>query len=184
VGRPKFGGNRKLEIRCCVLALALGVVAALTGCKVGPDYKRPPVNTPASYKTATTDTNHSAGPKSLGDFGWWEVFQDPQLTEYINETLTHNWDVKIAAARVIQAEGGLKLARSQFFPTINAGGDLYTARTSQRGVLTLPPGTNPQRGYGDLFLSMPAYEIDLWGRIRRSNEAARARLLASVDAQE
>jgi multidrug efflux system outer membrane protein len=166
------------------LVVISAVLAGLTGCKVGPDYKRPPVNTPASYKTATTDTNHSVGPKSLGDFGWWEVFQDPQLTEYINETLTHNWDVKIAAARVIQAEGALKLARSQFFPTVNAGGNLYTTRTSQRGAVALPPGFDPQREYGELFLSMPAYEIDLWGRIRRSNEAARARLLASVDAQE
>jgi multidrug efflux system outer membrane protein len=177
VRSSKFEGWRALMFTSAVLA-------ALTGCKVGPDYKRPVVDTPASYKTATTDTNHSAGPKSLGDFGWWEVFQDQQLTDYINETLTHNWDVKIAAARVIQAEGALKLARSQFFPTVNAGGNLYTTRSSQRGPVPIPAGINPQRDYGELFLSMPAYEIDLWGRIRRSNEAARARLLASVDAQE
>jgi efflux transporter, outer membrane factor (OMF) lipoprotein, NodT family len=168
----------------CGLVFTSAVLAGLTGCKVGPDYKRPVVDTPASYKTAATDTNHSAGPKSLGDFGWWEVFQDSQLTDYINETLTHNWDVKIAAARVIQAEGALKLARSQFFPTINAGGNLYTTRTSQRGAIALPPGFNPRRDYGELFLAMPAYEIDLWGRIRRANEAARAQLLASVDAQQ
>jgi multidrug efflux system outer membrane protein len=112
------------------------------------------------------------------------VFRDPQLTEYINETLTHNWDVKIAAARVIQAEGALKLARSQFFPTVNAGGDLYTTRSSERGPVPIPRGVSPRRDYGDLFLSMPAYEVDLWGRIRRSNEAARARLLATVDAQQ
>src|SRR5262245_3211668 len=124
--------NSKFEGRL-VLLLPLGILAAITGCKVGPDYKRPVVDTPTSYKTATTDTNHSVGPKSLGDIGWWEVFQDQQLTEYINETLTQNWDVKIAAARVIQAEGALKLARSQFFPTINAGGNLYTTRSSQRG---------------------------------------------------
>src|SRR5580765_6423326 len=177
VRSSKFEGWRALMFTSAVLA-------ALTGCKVGPDYKRPVVDTPTNYKTATTDTNHSVGPKSLGDFGWWEVFQDSQLTEYINETLTHNWDVKIAAARVIQAEGALKLARSQFFPTVNAGGNLYTTRSSQRGPVPVPAGINPQRDYGELFLSMPAYEIDLWGRIRRSNEAARARLLASVDAQE
>jgi multidrug efflux system outer membrane protein len=160
------------------------VVAVLPGCKVGPDYKRPPVNSPASYKTAASDTNHSVGPKSLGDLGWWDVFQDPQLSQYIDEALKDSWDVKIAAARVIQAEGALKLARSEFFPTVNAGGNLYTTRVSQRGAVALPSGFDPRRDYGELFLAMPAYEIDLWGRIRRSNEAARARLLASVDAQE
>jgi NodT family efflux transporter outer membrane factor (OMF) lipoprotein len=85
---------------------------------------------------------------------------------------------------VIQAEGALKLARSQYFPNVTAGGDLYTTRTSQRGAVPLPARANPHRDYGDLFLSMPAYEIDLWGRIRRSNEAARAQLLSSVDAQQ
>jgi multidrug efflux system outer membrane protein len=164
--------------------LFLCVLAALTGCKVGPNYKRPAVNAPSSYKTAASDTNHSVEPKSFGDLGWWDVFQDPQLIQYINETLANNWDVKIAASRVIQAEGALKLARSQYFPTINAGGDLYTTRTSQRGAIPLPSGANPHRDYGELFLSMPAYEIDLWGRIRRANEAARAQLLASVDAQQ
>jgi multidrug efflux system outer membrane protein len=173
----------KLE-RGRALLLPLVILAALAGCKVGPDYKRPAVNSPSSYKTAASDTNHSIGPKSFGDLGWWEVFQDPQLSQYINETLANNWDVKIAAARVIQAEGALKLARSQFFPTVNAGGDLLTTRTSQRGAVPLPPGTNPHRDFGDLFLSMPAYEIDLWGRIRRANEAARAQLLATVDAQQ
>lgn len=166
------------------LVLPLVILATLAGCKVGPNYKRPVVNSPSSYRTSPTDTNYSVGPKSFGDLGWWEVFQDPQLSQYINETLANNWDVKIAAARVIQAEGALKLARSQFFPTVNAGGDLLTTRTSQRGAVPLPPGTNPHRDFGDLFLSMPAYEIDLWGRIRRANEAARAQLLATRDAQE
>jgi multidrug efflux system outer membrane protein len=101
----------------------------------------------------------------------------------VNEALTNSWDIKIAAARVLQAEASLQVARSQFFPTINAGGDIYTTRASQKGPVTVPPGQNPQQGYGDVFASMPAYEIDLWGRIRRANEAARARLLATEEAQ-
>src|SRR5262249_12972450 len=71
-----------------------------------------------------------------------------------------------------------------FFPTINAGGDLLTTRSSQKGPIPIPSGVDPQRTYGDVFLSMPAYEVDLWGRIRRANEAARARLLATVEAQQ
>jgi multidrug efflux system outer membrane protein len=176
--------SRKCDRSWRALVLIFAVLAALTGCKVGPDYKRPTVNAPASYKTAASDTNHSIGPKSLGDLGWWEVFQDPQLSQYIDEALKNSWDVKIAAARVIQAEGALKLARSQFFPTVNAGGDIFTTRVSQRGAVALPARFDPRRDYGDLFLAMPAYEIDLWGRIRRANEAARAQLLASVDAQQ
>ena len=97
--------------RRCALVFPLAVLVAFTSCKVGPDYKRPAVNSPSSYKTAASDTNHSIGPKSFDDLGWWEVFQDPQLTDYISEALKNNWDVKIAAARVIQAEGALKLAR-------------------------------------------------------------------------
>jgi multidrug efflux system outer membrane protein len=111
------------------------------------------------------------------------VFKDSQLTAYIGEAMTNSWDIKIAAARVLQAEANLRVVRSQFLPSINAGGDLYTARTSQKGAITLPSGANPQRNYGDVFLSMNAYEVDLWGRIRRASEAARAQLLANVDAQ-
>src|SRR5213075_871593 len=120
---------------------------------------------------------------SFADLGWWETFKDEQLTAYIAEALTNSWDVKISAARVLQAEASLRISRSQYFPTVNAGGDIVTSRASEKGATVIPPGVNPQREYGDVFLSMPAYEVDLWGRIRRANEAARAQLLATVEAQ-
>ena len=85
---------------------------------------------------------------------------------------------------MLQAEGALHIARSQFFPTINAGGDIQTTRASENGPSPIPSTLNPQRGYGDVFASMPAYEVDLWGKIRRANEAARARYLATEDAQK
>ena len=78
------------------------------------------------------DTNAPPGTNSFADLGWWEVFQDPQLTAYIGEALTNNWDIKIAAARVLQAEAALRVARSQFFPTVSAGGDLVTSRASEK----------------------------------------------------
>jgi len=78
----------------------------------------------------------------------------------------------------------LSVARSQFFPTVNAGGDLYAARASERGPTPIPKGLNPERNYGDIFAAVPFYEVDLWGRIRRANEAARAQLLATRDAQQ
>lgn len=168
--------------RCAPIIVALATALA-TGCAVGPDYKRPAVNTPAQYRRAASDTNTTVTSQSLADLGWWQTFKDPQLTAYIAEALTNSWDIKIAASRVLQAEANLRIVRSQFFPSINAGGDLYTTRTSQKGAIGLPPGFDPHRNYGDVFLSMSAYEIDLWGRIRRASEAARAQLLANVDAQ-
>jgi len=159
------------------------LVAALAGCAVGPDYKRPAVDAPAAYRTSTADTNAPSGTSSFADLGWWKVFQDPQLTAYLGEALTNNWDIKIAAARVLQAEGALRVARSQFFPTVNAGGDLLTSRASERGPIPVPKGVNPEAGFGDAFVAMSTYEVDLWGKIRRANEAARARLLATQDAE-
>ena len=163
--------------------LPLLLVAALAGCAVGPDYKRPAVDAPAAYRTAASDTKAPAGTNSFADLGWWQVFQDPQLTTYVGEALTNNWDIKIAAARVLQAEAALRVARSQFFPTVSAGGDLVTARASRNGATTVPSGVDPQRNYGDVFGSMSAYEVDLWGKIRRANESARASYLATQEAQ-
>jgi multidrug efflux system outer membrane protein len=101
----------------------------------------------------------------------------------VAEALTNSWDIKIAAARVLQAAAAARIAHSQYFPTINGGGDLVTSRSSQKGPIPIPSGVNPQREYGDVFASMPGYEVDLWGKIRRGNEAARANLLANIEAQ-
>jgi multidrug efflux system outer membrane protein len=155
----------------------------LAGCKVGPNYHRPAVDAPGTYRRAATDTNTTTDNNSIGDLGWWSVYDDPQLRAYIAEALTNNWDIKIAAARVLEAEASAQVTRSQFFPNVNVGADAYTTRLSQHGASVIPAQVEPERNYGDVFLSMPAYEVDLWGRIRRANEAARAHLLASVDSQ-
>ena len=165
------------------LLLSPVLVAALASCAVGPNYKRPAVEAPATYRRAASDTNAAAGAYTFAELGWWEAFKDPRLVAYVAEAMTNSWDVKIAAARVLQAEANLKVTRSQFFPSVNAGGDLITSRSSQKGAIPIPSGLNPQRNYGDVFVSMNAYEVDLWGRIRRANEAARALLLGNVDAQ-
>jgi len=180
-------GSQKSEFRraqaACVRTFVCLGMAFLAGCAVGPDYKRPIVDATAAYRTAASDTNAPAGTNTFAELGWWAVFQDPQLRAYIGEALTNNWDIKIAAARVLQAEASLQGARSQFFPSISAGGDLVTSRTSQNGPAPIPAGVNPRQGYGDVFVGMSAYEVDLWGKIRRANEAARARFLATQDAQ-
>ncbi len=176
-----FSAASKSSFLYCLLA-ALGV-AALAGCAVGPDYKRPQVDSPGTYRRAASDTNATSGSSAFSDLGWWEVFKDPQLSAFLAEALTNSYDIKIAAARVLQAEAAARITRSQYFPTVNAGGDIVTSRTSEKGPVPIPSGVNPQRGYGDVYLSMPAYEVDLWGRIRRANESARANLLATLEAQ-
>jgi multidrug efflux system outer membrane protein len=174
--------NSKFEITPAFITSGFWL-CLLAGCAVGPNYERPAVDTPGAFRTAASDTNAAAGLNSFGDLGWWETFDDAQLTAYLSEALTNSWDIKIAAARVLQAEAALRITRSQFYPTINAGGELVTSRVAENGATSVPNGVDPQREYGGVFAAMPAYEIDLWGRIRRANEAARARLLATVEAQ-
>lgn len=180
--RRKAEGSRERAARHWVVA-GLGL-AWLGGCAVGPDYHRPPVNSPAAYRTAASDTRAPSGTNTFADLGWWEVFADPQLRSYVTEALTNNWDIKIAAARVLQAEASARVVRSQFFPNVSVGGDVTMSRTSEVGPIALPAGTDPQVNYGSVGAGMSAYEVDLWGRIRRANQAAQARLLATEAAQQ
>lgn len=171
----------KFRVRDLAAPLSFVLVAA-AGCAVGPDYKRPAVDAPGSYRRAVSDTNAPAETTSFADLGWWAVFKDPKLKEYIGEALTNSWDVKIAAARVLQAEAAARVTRSQYFPTVSAGGELVTTRTSEKGPVPTS-GMNPERNYGAVYASMSAYEVDLWGKLRRANEAARADVLGSLEAQ-
>jgi multidrug efflux system outer membrane protein len=164
------------------LVASVILVAALAGCAVGPNYQRPALDTPVAFRAAASSTNDLAAAHSVADLGWWQVIKDPQLQAYVAEALTNSWDSKIAAARVLQAEAAARVTRSQFFPTVGAGADWYTTRTSENGPSGALP--DPQREYGDVFGYMAGYEVDLWGRIRRASEAARAQLLATEAAQQ
>jgi multidrug efflux system outer membrane protein len=160
------------------------IVLFVLGCAVGPDYERPPVDTPLQYRTAASAPEAPAEPASFADLGWWEVFADPQLRLYLAEALTNSWDIKIAAARVLQAEAAARVVRSQFFPNIGVGGDVIMTRASEVGPSPPPPGTDPDAIVKSAFASMSVYEIDLWGRIRRASEAAWAQLLATEAARQ
>jgi multidrug efflux system outer membrane protein len=161
----------------------LALLVTLTGCAVGPNYKRPEVDTPSAFRPAASASEVPATTNSLGDLDWWQVMNDPQLQAYIAEALTNSWDIRIAAARVLQAEAAARVTRSQFFPTVGAGADWTTARTSENGPSAVP-GMDPQKEFGSVYGTMAGYEVDLWGRIRRANEAARAQLLANEAAQQ
>jgi multidrug efflux system outer membrane protein len=158
------------------LVAGMVMAALLAGCAIGPDYKRPPVAEPPVFRGQAT-----AEAASLADLPWWEVFQDPILKNLITEALGSNYDVNIAAARVQEARAQVGVARSEYFPAIDYNVGAQRSRFS--GALLGLPGGEPSTSnlyHGWLTAS---WEIDIWGRIRRSNEAARASLLATEDAR-
>jgi multidrug efflux system outer membrane protein len=160
------------------LSAALVATALLAGCAMGPDYKRPPVAEPQVFRGQPT-----AEAASLADLPWWEAFQDQILQNLIREALASNYSVQIAAARVQEARAHLGEARSKFYPAISYG---FTAQDQRNGIaaqlgLNSTSGPEAQQLYAGV-LAM-SWEIDIWGRIRRSSEAAQANLLASEDAR-
>ena len=157
-------------------ALAALVAVALAGCTVGPDYVRPGVDTPASWRIDYPKAADVANAK------WWEQFGDPVLDELIDTALRENRDIRIAAARVDQFLGTLDSTRAQFFPQIGYGADVSRARASQVGQPPLPPGADP---YFTLYQGSlgASWQLDLFGRVRRLSEAAQAQVYASEQAQ-
>lgn len=137
----------------------LAGLAAMSGCKVGPNYKRPEIKTPVQYRGAT-----AAEPASLGERKWVEVFQDKILQALVQEALANNRDVRVAAQRVLAADGQLKSTRSALFPQVGARGELVQQRR-EGSALSLA------NGFGNV-----SWEIDLFGKIRRASEAAGADL--------
>src|SRR5213596_1528190 len=161
--------------RC--LATVLVVVGVLAGCTVGPNYKRPEVIVPVDWR------NSPERGVSLGDLGWWELFKDPALYELLSTAVVANRDVQVAVARVLESRAQLGVARAAQFPQVNAGASYqYTRPNSENGpFLNGSRGRSPFTG-DDFETSVDlVFELDLWGRLRRATEAARAELLASEE---
>jgi outer membrane protein, multidrug efflux system len=156
---------------------SLVVVALLGGCAIGPNYKRPSVAEPPTFRGQATGEA-----ASLADAPWWEVFQDPSLKALIQEALRRNYDVRIAAARVQEARAFLSVARSDLYPSLDYDGSVSRSNATP-GILG---GVGAQAPETSNFYSgtlTASWELDIWGRIRRSNEAARATLFATEDAR-
>jgi outer membrane protein, multidrug efflux system len=154
------------------------------GCTVGPNYKRPKVDVPVTYRgAAEQDTAQSPqgssqqtsqpAERSLGDQKWWEVFQDQQLRELISTALKQNYDVRIAAARIMEARAQLGITRADQLPSVSAGAAGLNDRFP-RTKLTPQTETN----FNEVNASF-AWDLDFWGKYRRATEAARANLLAT-----
>jgi multidrug efflux system outer membrane protein len=149
--------------------------ALFAGCAVGPNYKRPPVDSPATFRDDNAATN-----TSFADLGWWKVYQDNILQALIREALTNNYDLRIAVTRVEQARQVAAQARAQFVPNVGYAGAVSQGRNDLFG------SAYPNKGIavGSAVTTLNAFwEVDLWGRVRRLNESARAQFLASEEAR-
>jgi multidrug efflux system outer membrane protein len=152
------------------------VAALLAGCMVGPDYRRPTVDTPQSFRYEEKDARDTVNTE------WWKQFDDPVLDALISEALANNKTVKIAAANIEQACGLLIQTRAQLFPQVSYSGSAARERLSELTATPLSPVVpNPQAAFQ--LLAGATWEIDLWGRIRRLTESAQANLFATVEAR-
>ena len=152
-------------ILCCGL---------LVGCAVGPRYHRPAVQTPTAFRDVAPDSQQQAQAASYADLPWWQVFQDPKLQEIIRAALKQNYDLQLATERINAARAQVTITRSALFPQVAAGANFNGGKDGatrfKYNFLTL---------VGDA-----AFQVDLFGRLRRATEASRAQLLATEDARQ
>ena len=152
--------------------LTLGLL--LGGCAVGPDYSRPAIPTPEGYRGDSPDPAAAVSTQLLGDQKWWDVFQDPVLQQLIRTALEQNYDVRIAASRVLQAQAQLGITRADQLPTLSAGSAAFGEYNPRISRAIPAYRTNA----GELDSSV-VWNLDFWGKYRRETEEARANLLAS-----
>lgn len=153
------------------------VLITLTGCAVGPNYQRPQVALPAGFRGAPAD----AGAASVADSKWQDLFADPALAQVVNTTLANNFDLRIAAERVQEARAQLGIVRGRELPALDLSTGLTASRSSTIGSNTfVPANTRLQSTYTSVGAAL-SWELDLFGRLRRLTEAARAEYLASEE---
>jgi multidrug efflux system outer membrane protein len=153
--------------------LALLPIALFAGCAVGPNYHRPTVDSPAMFRD-----DPAPGTNSFADLQWWEVYKDDTLQTLIRDAFTNNYDLRIALARVEQARALAQQARAQFVPSVNYNGSVSRGRNDFLG--SVYPNNGGMLSSAATTLNA-FWEVDLWGRVRRLNESARAQFLASEE---
>ncbi len=160
------------KLACFMVGImASGMVA---GCKVGPNYHRPVVQPPTAYRDLSENPQIQAQAASYADLPWWQVFQDPQLQELIRTALKQNYDLQIATERINEARAQVAITRSNLFPQVQGSGDFSGGKEH-----------NFQTKFNFLTLTADAaFQVDLFGKLRRATEASRAQLLATEDARQ
>jgi len=157
--------------------VALAVLLAwLCGCAVGPNYKQPEVSTPAAFQQAVPDS-FTAGSSDVRE--WWTIFNDPLLESLVNRASTNNLDLRIAAARIDEARALRGVAKSGLAPQIDATGAAQVTRASEE-TTPLPAGFSPENEFYSIG-GAASWELDVWGRVRRSIESAAAGYEASIE---
>jgi multidrug efflux system outer membrane protein len=145
---------------------------ALTGCLMGPNYKRPSVSVPSAYRAPTEA--QTAAASSLGNEKWWRIYQDPVLVQLIHTALAQNYDARIAATRVLEAQAQVVITRASQLPSASVGADVFSQQTAK--IAKTSPAY--EANVGQLNLSV-VWNLDFWGKYRRQTEQARAQLLAT-----
>ena len=162
------------DMKHWALLMSATVVSILmAGCTVGPNYHRPVVQTPSAYRDLSEDSQAQAQAASFADLPWWQVFQDPQLQELIRTALKENYDLQLAAERITAARAQVTITRSNQFPQVQGNANFSGGKDA-----------STQSKFNILGLTADAaFQLDLFGRLRRATEAARAQLLATQDAR-
>lgn len=165
-------------------AIVVMLLLWLTACKLGPNYQRPPLDVPGQYRGVAPDATTQQQPppgaaqQAAEDFAqmkWWTVFQDETLQALIKESLANNYDIRIAATRILEASANLGIVRANQFPTLN--GTFSIANQQSTPLFTGSPTIDT----AGLQLN---YIVDFWGQYRRATEAARAQLLSTIYAKD
>jgi outer membrane protein, multidrug efflux system len=156
------------------LVFGMLVSGLVAGCKVGPNYHRPVVQTPTAFRDLSENQQAQTQAASYADLPWWQVFQDQQLQELIRTALKQNYDLQLAAERINSARAQVTVTRSNLFPQVQGNGDFSGGKEhnfqTKSNFLTLTADA--------------AFQLDLFGKLRRATEASRAQLLATEDARQ
>lgn len=167
----------RVHVRTFAIAALLAV---LTGCAVGPNYKRPTVPLPGEFRGATPPSTS----QSIADTKWVDLFRDDNLSQLVNAALKNNFDLRIAAERVQQARAQLGATRANQYPFLDAQAGFTAARSSSVGSFSfIPAGTNLKTSYTQIGAAL-SWEADIFGRLRRLTESARAQYLASEEGRQ
>ena len=171
-------GAREIEHEALESASVLAAVL-LTGCTVGPNYTRPSVAVPANFRAPEPLPAPQAA--SFANLKWFEIFKDEKLQELIRTALAQNYDLRDAVARVEAARASLGITRSAQFPNFGASGAVEINRLSRDGADAFAAAllSSQNRNFGEASLNLLSFEVDIWGRLRRATEAARANLLSA-----
>jgi NodT family efflux transporter outer membrane factor (OMF) lipoprotein len=154
-------------------------LVALCGCAMGPNYKRPQLALPGEFRSAPPTASNPAA--SIADTKWQDLFPDQTLNQMVSTALAHNFDLRIAAERVEEARAQLGVTRANQYPFVDAQASFSGTRSSSIGANTfVPSGTKLSSSYTSLGAAL-SWELDIWGRLRRLTEAARASYLASEE---